>query len=251
MGRVPAGRGHDLLVAAGCWALSIVLLLAISLVTAGSKDVSVPDVGAFAWWWGVVLVTVQAAALLWRRSASVPVVLVVAAAAPVAALVGMVDAAGVTSTAVIVAVYTVADRSSFAAAAPALATSGLLVGIAEFISASSTDATTSGALGMSLLQGVGVLSVPLIAAAVVRSRRDIGRARENETRALLGEQQAIVQAALARERLTMARELHDIAAHHLSGLAVLTGAIGPQIDTDPEGAKSAVLLVREQSKAML
>jgi signal transduction histidine kinase len=49
----------------------------------------------------------------------------------------------------------------------------------------------------------------------------------------------------------MARELHDIAAHHLSGIAVMTGAIGRQIDVDPEGAKEAVRRVRGETTAML
>jgi signal transduction histidine kinase len=60
-----------------------------------------------------------------------------------------------------------------------------------------------------------------------------------------------VQVAVERERTAMARELHDIAAHHLSGIAVMTGAIGRQIDVDPDGAKRAVAQVREQSTAML
>jgi signal transduction histidine kinase len=49
----------------------------------------------------------------------------------------------------------------------------------------------------------------------------------------------------------MARELHDIAAHHLSGIAVMTAALDRQIDTDPDGAKTAVRQVRQQSTAML
>nr|WP_253945306.1 histidine kinase [Nocardioides sp. zg-DK7169] len=49
----------------------------------------------------------------------------------------------------------------------------------------------------------------------------------------------------------MARELHDIAAHHLSGIAVMTAAIGTQIDSDPAGAKAAVAQVRQQSTAVL
>nr|WP_237728024.1 histidine kinase [Cellulomonas sp. APG4] len=49
----------------------------------------------------------------------------------------------------------------------------------------------------------------------------------------------------------MARELHDIAAHHLSGIAVMTGAIGRQIDVDPEAAKAAVQRVRAETSGML
>jgi signal transduction histidine kinase len=56
---------------------------------------------------------------------------------------------------------------------------------------------------------------------------------------------------VARERTAMARELHDIAAHHLTGIAVMSAAIAGQIDTDPSGAKAAVGDVRRQSTAVL
>ena len=69
--------------------------------------------------------------------------------------------------------------------------------------------------------------------------------------ALEREHDALVQAAIARERTAMARELHDIAAHHLSGIAVMTAAIATQIDTDPAAAKRAVGQVRQQSTEVL
>nr|WP_277344786.1 histidine kinase [Cellulomonas sp. IC4_254] len=49
----------------------------------------------------------------------------------------------------------------------------------------------------------------------------------------------------------MARELHDIAAHHLSGIALMASAIDRQITTDPEAARQGVREVREQSRVVL
>nr|WP_255521650.1 histidine kinase [Frondihabitans sp. VKM Ac-2883] len=49
----------------------------------------------------------------------------------------------------------------------------------------------------------------------------------------------------------MARELHDIAAHHLSGIALMAAVIDRQIDSDPERAHEGVRQVREESTAVL
>lgn len=45
--------------------------------------------------------------------------------------------------------------------------------------------------------------------------------------------------------------LHDIAAHHLSGIALMAAVIDRQIDADPERAHEGARQVREQSTAVL
>ncbi|MET0448847.1 MAG: histidine kinase, partial [Aeromicrobium sp.] len=109
----------------------------------------------------------------------------------------------------------------------------------------------AGSLGEATLQGVGTVGLAAVAAVIVTSRRETARARAGRDLARAGEHSALTEAAVARERVAMARELHDIAAHHLSGIAVMTAALDRQIDTDPEGAKTAVRQVRQQSTAML
>jgi len=49
----------------------------------------------------------------------------------------------------------------------------------------------------------------------------------------------------------MARELHDIAAHHLSGMIVQASAADRLIDRDPEAARTAVQWIRAQGKLTL
>src|SRR5690606_38689623 len=68
---------------------------------------------------------------------------------------------------------------------------------------------------------------------------------------LAREREALVQAALARERTVMARELHDIAAHHLSGIALMAGAGGRQVDPDPAAAKVGVEQLGSQATSVL
>lgn len=204
---------------------------------------SAPSVASAAWWLGLALVTAQAVALSFARVSPLVVLVGCAAAAPVAAAAGLGDATGATSLAVLVAAFTVGLRHPVETSWPVLTVAALLV--------TSASVVTDGVGGSALLDGVGAVLLPVLAAGWVRGRREVQAAQEAQAQARAGEQVAQVQAAVARERTAMARELHDIAAHHLSGIAVMTGAVGGQIDTDPEGAKAGVRQVRDQSTALL
>ena len=58
-------------------------------------------------------------------------------------------------------------------------------------------------------------------------------------------------AAIRAERSRMARELHDIAAHHLAGMVVQSAAVERLVDRDPPAAKEAARWVRAQGKETL
>ena len=239
--------------AAGAWAIAVGLLVGVALIaTAEPGEVpGAPELGAGDWWIVLALVTAQAVALLWRRTRPRAALVLAAAAAPVAAGAGAGAAVGTTSVAVMVAAYALVVSTRFSRAAPALAVATVLVAVGQLIADLQADVSVGPAIGTAVLQGLGTLAAPAVIATVVRSVRETQTARDEQAQAALREQAALVQVAVARERTAMARELHDIAAHHLSGIAVMTGAIGRQIDTDPEGAKSAVKQVREQSTEML
>jgi signal transduction histidine kinase len=64
-------------------------------------------------------------------------------------------------------------------------------------------------------------------------------------------QRARADAAIGLERSRMARELHDIAAHHLSGMVVQTAVVERLIDRDPQAAKEAAAWIRAQGKETL
>jgi signal transduction histidine kinase len=244
-GRVPA-------VFAG-WGVSLFLLACIvaasSLAPAGLQDSS--DLGLRAFLVGVAAISLQSLALLQLRRSPAWALVVVSVVAPAAAAAGLGIATGVTSVAVMIAVYAVVVDTPWPQPVPALGTAMLLVGLGDLVQAVRDDGWTFGAVGAASLQGVGTVGAAAVVGAVVNQRRESARARVDRIRALAGEQVALTQAAVARERVAMARELHDIAAHHLSGIAVMTAALDRQIDTDPAGAKAAVRQVREQSTAML
>ena len=104
---------------------------------------------------------------------------------------------------------------------------------------------------LTLVQGLSIVVVPAVLGAFLSSQRVAREAQRAQIQALAREREALVEAVLARERTAMARELHDIAAHHLSGIALMAGAVGRQIDSDPGAAKVGVEQLRAQATSVL
>ncbi|MCC2322151.1 sensor histidine kinase [Cellulomonas xiejunii] len=235
-----------------CWVLSLALLSASVVIIQADPQTShgVPGFGDAAWWWAVAVLSLQAVALAGLGRHPRAALLAVAAGVPAMFVVGG-DAIGVGLVTVMVATY----RAVLAR--PARRLLATLLGAAALVAAGVAAATVrSGGEGWvvvvaGLLQGVAAVGLPFVLGSVVAARHDALTALAATADAQDRERDALVQVAVERERTAMARELHDIAAHHLSGIAVMTGAIGRQIDVDPEGAKVAVAQVREQSTAML
>ncbi len=220
--------------------------LAAALVPEGLRTPS-----AAGWTLGVLAVVGQGVALLRRRSSPRTVLLVTSLGLTVAAAAGLGEAIATAQVAVLVAAYSLGLAQSSPKAWPAFVLAALLVAAGTALIAHDSGEPLGLALALGLGQGVGTVALPWAVATVVAARRETAQARASRTAALEGERDALVQAAIARERTAMARELHDIAAHHLSGIAVMTAAIGTQIDHDPEAAKAGVAQVRQQSKAVL
>jgi signal transduction histidine kinase len=65
---------------------------------------------------------------------------------------------------------------------------------------------------------------PWIAGRLVRSRREMVAALAERNRQLEAEQAALAELAVRRERARIARELHDIVAHHLAVMVIHAGA---------------------------
>lgn len=239
-------------VASGCWAVAVLLLVALPLLAAGDPELTdVPGLGSAAWSLGLGVVTLQAGLLLRQAAAPRATLVAVALGAPAGALVGLEALIGVTTVAVLVAAYLAVLALPLDRTWPALGAAAVLVAAGQLVSQLDAGTAAGAATGGSLVQGVGTVGGAALVAGLVKSRREAAASREQELLALRREQAALVEVAVARERTAMARELHDIAAHHLSGIAVMTGAIGRQIDTDPDGAKRAVQEVRTQSREML
>ncbi|MFF7291495.1 sensor histidine kinase [Microbacterium sp. NPDC008134] len=175
--------------------------------------------------------------------------------AAAAMLLGLVVPSGLTNladAAVIVAVLRTTSLLSARAQRGLLPLAGLAVAVgqvSDLLGAGGTEPVPAVIAGA--LQAVVVVALPAAGVLAVTARREAHRARTGESAAVAREHDARIEAAVARERTGMARELHDIAAHHVSGIAVMAAAIEKQIDTDPDAAKQSVRQVRVQSRALL
>ena len=67
----------------------------------------------------------------------------------------------------------------------------------------------------------------------------------------VSEQQRLARAAVAEERLRIARELHDVVAHSMSVIAVQAGTGRLVIDDEPDHARRALASIEETSKEAL
>lgn len=239
------------LTVSGSLAAGLALLAAVTSGASGlgDADLAVPDTGSGTWWAVVVCLVLQASlvATLWSRRG--PALVGASGVAVLAALLGGEDATSTTSVMVLVAAYRLAAGSTIRASLPWVGIAGLLVALATTFSTSGGSPAESALAG--LLQAAATMLVPLLLGAFVRSQREAREARRGEARALERAHDALVREAIARERTAIARELHDVAAHHLTGITVMSGALDRQIGADPDGARVAVAEVRRQSKALL
>ncbi|WP_084740561.1 MULTISPECIES: histidine kinase [unclassified Curtobacterium] len=254
-------RRVDVFVALGTAVVALGLLLGLPPLDSLEPDgpalaLGVPAVFSAAWTVLALGLLAQSAALLAARRAPRTVLIVVAALPVVVAALApeSSDLFGLTALPVVVAVVLAVLRVPLARLWPTLLVAGALVAAGSAVLAAvagDTTAAVSGSLGQGVLQAIGAVGLPLLVTLLVQSRREVRVARTAEASAVNREQDALVDAAVSRERAAMARELHDIAAHHLSGIALMAAVIDRQIDADPERAHEGARQVREQSTAVL
>ena len=91
----------------------------------------------------------------------------------------------------------------------------------------------------------GVINILYFGGAVIggqlawlsaRQRSDL----EEQTATIRAQTEQLREAAVIEERLRIARELHDVVAHHVSGIGVQAAAARRVLDVDPEAAKGAL-----------
>ncbi|MGP7960042.1 sensor histidine kinase [Sanguibacter sp. A247] len=250
--RADVGRA-DVVRAVICWAVAAAALVAAPAFAGVDPAVgeAVAALGSVPWWVAFAAITSQAVPVACARVAPRTALATVALGPFVGAVVGDAGLTGIASLATAVTVYVALVRTS-GAAAPATALAGVLTAAAHAITGLRDDTLTPfGAVAGALGQGVIVVGGAALVAAFVAARRLAQRAREHELRAHARERDASVREARAQERIAMARELHDIAAHHLSGIAVMAAAIERQVTRDPSAAEQGAREVRGQSKAVL
>jgi signal transduction histidine kinase len=227
---------------------------ALPILAAADPEAGIPSVSQAdpAWWVAVALVLVQAVVLL-RAARSSRVVLPVVAAVPLMHALAIPGGTfSLTTVAVLFAVFWVVVREPARVLGMLLPLVAAVVAVSQAVndvrSGAAPDLVTFGA---ALLQALAVVGIPLVIGLFFAAREEARVSRGQELLALRRERDAVIQAAVSRERIAMSRELHDIAAHHMSGIALLASAIYRQVDLDPEAAKRSAQQVRAQSTTVL
>lgn len=198
--------------------------------------------------WVLAAVIVQSLALVLRRVAPGTCVAIVVLTHLV--LVALVPEASMRTIAVVIVAVTVGSRlPARRALVTALAAAGTEAVLGGAISAA------RGAGAASVLQHavspVAVWGVCVMVGIYLATRRDRLRLLQERAERVERDRDARVRAAVHDERARLARELHDVAAHHLSGMVVQAAAVERLVERDPEAARAGAAWLREQGRETL
>ncbi|MGW2643818.1 sensor histidine kinase [Streptomyces sp. NPDC001393] len=201
--------------------------------------------------WGVrtpdplslLLMLLAAAALVFRRRAPKTVLAVTGAFSVVECVTG--DPRAPVAMSAVVALYTVAATTD--------RTTTWRVGLLT-MTVLTAAAMLGGPLPWYAQENLGVLAwtgIGATAGDAVRSRRAVVQAiRERAERAERTREEE-ARRRVAEERLRIARDLHDVVAHHIALVNVQAGVAAHVMDKRPDQAKEALAHVREASRSAL
>lgn len=218
--------------------LAVVLFLG-SMATAAT----IPGTGP---WTPVsaVLIGLMTLPIAVRRRYPVGVLVVAGFSIGVYALLGYLESGG--NFGVLIAFYTVAADTNrrTASVAAVLTAAGVLLTFAAYSDRDPQAATEL------LTTGI-IYSATWIIGDYVRQRREeAARLREIAVR-LEQEREEQARLAVAEERTRIARELHDVVAHHVSVMVVQATAARRIVATDPAAARDALLAVEGSGRTAL
>ncbi|WDZ82587.1 sensor histidine kinase [Micromonospora cathayae] len=98
-----------------------------------------------------------------------------------------------------------------------------------------------------VLVAVGVFAV----GRAVHARRASTEALRERARVAEANQRSLAEQAVADERRRIARELHDVVAHHVSVMGVLATGARRVLRRDPDAADEAIATIEDTSRATL
>ncbi|GAA1582187.1 histidine kinase [Kribbella sancticallisti] len=224
------------------WLLPVLLGAAWVASTAGSHTLlGTPPPGGAETIAGAVASVIAAAALGFRRRAPLPTLGVVTVAVVIGQFATAPDGLGVPF-AETIALYSVAVHSGAAVAWRATAVLVVVRTAASF-----------GVYGLAedfAYDAVGNLVIYLVILVVGQNRRRRLAVRAEVARQLWAAEERQRDAAAA-ERRRLARELHDVSAHHLTSIVVSSGAAERLIDRQPDLAEQALEYAASTGRATL
>jgi signal transduction histidine kinase len=143
----------------------------------------------------------------------------------------------------LVAVYTVAARLPWRISLP-------LAAVALFAYASGVGASRGELGAAQIVSELIPVSAAYVVGIYVGTRVAYVDSLQARAAQLARERELLAQQAVAEERVRIARELHDVVAHHLSLITVQAGALQTQLNGDPDARKSAETIARTGRQAM-
>jgi signal transduction histidine kinase len=201
---------------------------------------SPPDVGT------LVLLAGAATALVFRRNRPLGVLAVTVLAGAAAVLHG--GGGPTLALPAFLALYTVGSRAPLRSAVLATAASTVALAVAMAVRDGSWLDEHGDSPALSILAFSGAAAAVGVAVRNQRAALEAAEARAAQAE-LTREEEA--ERRVTDERLRIARELHDIVAHHISVINVQAGVARHLLDTRPEQARLALGLVRDASKTVL
>ncbi|CAL9428058.1 sensor histidine kinase [Streptomyces sp. NPDC057838] len=191
----------------------------------------------------LVLMALGAAALVFRRRAPMTVLALTGAVSVVESVTG--DPRAPVAMSAVIALYTVASTTDRPTTwRVGLLTMTVLTGTAMAVGSLPWYAQEN--LAIFAWTGIGAT-----AGDAVRSRRAFVQAiRERAERAERTREEE-ARRRVAEERLRIARDLHDVVAHHIALVNVQAGVAAHVMDKRPDQAKEALAHVREASRSAL
>jgi signal transduction histidine kinase len=140
-----------------------------------------------------------------------------------------------------IAAYTIgswSDRRAGSIAAPSIA---LLLAFSAL--------ARSGSVLTAALAAIVAIALPWMAGRAVRSRRLYLGQVERQLAMAEQERDEHARQAVLDERRHIARELHDVVAHHVSLIGVQAGAARTTLDHAPHSTRRALLAIEESSRS--
>ncbi|MFC7244658.1 sensor histidine kinase [Catellatospora aurea] len=115
------------------------------------------------------------------------------------------------------------------------------------------DATGSEMISMSagMVVNLVVMVITFLIGRTVRARREASVALAERALAAEGSRQAHAEQAVAEERRRIARELHDVVAHHVSVIGVMSTGARRMLHRDPAAADEALATIEQTSRTTL
>jgi len=210
-------------------AVSVGIVTIVSIAVADSDDPSERMT-----WWGWALVAVQIVPLVWRRQWPLGVLFVSGMASLAFGGANLPDPAIPFTLAL--ALYTVAAYRCRPVSVP-VALSVMVVAGLSFVFDRQADVAD---LAVNYLVGIGAWVVG-----------DSTRSQRERTAWLAQRQHDEARRAAAEERVRIARDLHDVVAHHISVIVVQAEAAQEVLASHPERAEGAMATVADTARTAL